>query len=548
MLPGQYYTWSIYLKKGPGYHAPDWMTLSTQFQYSNVGYVNFNLTTGAYITYNGATATMTSVGNGWYRCTMTFVCAAFSTFNGTQMNCWVAFNNNSSATGRLPAYTGTPMSDVLLWGHQLELGTAATDYVPTNSTGAPVLSAGFAIRVDPTGFATIGSLDEVSINPRSNTSTNIFSYSTDLTNAYWTNYNDISYANAAIAPDGTNTAFLMMSQGSYPNNRPSSNITVQPYTYYTLSAYVKYGNTAQCTIGNEIGSSAIASFDLTNGTNTNLAYNASNPIIRSVGNGWYRISIVIYTASYSYMDPEPFRVGAFTSQPTGAYMYCWGPQLELGIVATDYVPTGASATPITQFVERKASTGLHRISGAYDEVSLNPNSGYTKNFLPWSQDFSQTSAWSYASNGVALPPALISNNNMAPDGTMTAAAVYFSSLNGGGSTLSNGGISQPVIGTTRTFSVWLKCVSDITYGNYTYITLFNGDQINGSGLLVTNQWQRFSTSGVTTASNAFGIRIVKRDIWGTAGNATILIWGAQWELGPAATDYVPTGVNAIPLT
>ena len=226
------------------------------------------------------------------------------------------------------------------------------------------------IRITSAGNFYANSFDEVTFNANSGYTKNLFQYSTDLTNTYWNNYSETSVlTNATLAPDGTNTAFLVTSAGSYPNTRPNQLLTVLPNTYYTLSSYVKYGNTAQCTIGNENGSSAIASFDLTNGTNTNLAYNASNPIINSVGNGWWRISVTIYTANYNYMDPEPFRIGNYSVQNTGEYMYCWGPQLELGQVATIYEPTVANALPTSKSISKIDSNGNNYITGQFDEVS-----------------------------------------------------------------------------------------------------------------------------------------------------------------------------------
>lgn len=229
------------------------------------------------------------------------------------------------------------------------------------------------IRITSAGNFYANSFDEVTFNSNSGYTKNLFQYSTDLTNTYWNNYNETSVlTNATLAPDGTNTAFLVTSTGTgtlYPNTRPNQFLTVLPNTYYTLSSYVKYGNTAQCTIGNENGSSAIASFDLTNGTNTNLAYNASNPIIKSVGNGWWRISVTIYTANYNYMDPEPFWIGNYGGQNTGEYMYCWGPQLELGQVATIYEPTSVNARPTSKSISKIDSNGNNYITGQFDEVS-----------------------------------------------------------------------------------------------------------------------------------------------------------------------------------
>ena len=471
---------------------------------------------------------------------------------------------------------GIPGGEVLIWGMQIEIGNVVTDYEPTGASAYVYIPPGFTTRLDPTGFYTIGSFDEVSINPNTNSGTNLFQYSTDLTNTYWINYNEISVlTNATTAPDGTNTAFLMTSIGTYPNNRPANNITVLPYNYYTLSSYVKYGNTAQCTIGNENGngSSAIASFDLTNGTNTNLAYNASNPIIKSVGNGWWRISVTIYTANYNYMDPEPFRIGNYGGQNTGEYMYCWGPQLELGQVATDYVPTGTNAAPTAPFVERKSSTGLHRIAGAYDEASLNPASGYIKNYVSYSQNFS--SIWS---SGGGVYSNVLANVAMAPDGTMTASKLVETANNNYHvlyQTPNNNGIP----GQVYCNSIYVKAAERYVFQMYAggssnwsttpggTFNLLTGTVLPGTFNLpafitpVGNGWYRCSTQGICAYPPTGGLNLATN--FGTClpgtttvvyqgdGNSGIYIWGAQMELstlnaGPST--YIATGLNGSPLT
>jgi hypothetical protein len=84
----------------------------------------FNLTTGV-VSQNtsGGTATITSVGNGWYRCSLattfsSYVLLALST-NGTSF-----------------IYTGDGFSGVSLWGAQCEAGAFPTSYIATTSAAA----------------------------------------------------------------------------------------------------------------------------------------------------------------------------------------------------------------------------------------------------------------------------------------------------------------------------------------------------------------------------------------------------------------------------
>jgi hypothetical protein len=82
----------------------------------------------------GMTSTITSVGDGWYRCAITFVCD--STNNSIRVI--------AATTGNgVQTYTGTGIASVYLWGAQMELGSTANTYIPTTTTavyGTPTLS------------------------------------------------------------------------------------------------------------------------------------------------------------------------------------------------------------------------------------------------------------------------------------------------------------------------------------------------------------------------------------------------------------------------
>lgn len=116
------YVFSVYLKKGSGSTAPNWLQIYTGGV--SAQYANFNLGAGAVGSVAaGSTATITSVGNGWYRCTL-----SFTPNSGGSASVNIAFTNNTDTTTRGPSYAGTATSDVFIWGAQLELGSTATAY------------------------------------------------------------------------------------------------------------------------------------------------------------------------------------------------------------------------------------------------------------------------------------------------------------------------------------------------------------------------------------------------------------------------------------
>jgi hypothetical protein len=86
-----------------------------------------NLSTGALGTVSAsgsssnASATITAVGNGWYRCTLTGIIDNSTTAGRIQIN-------SASADGSATRVTG---AKVFIWGAQLEAGAFPTSYIPT---------------------------------------------------------------------------------------------------------------------------------------------------------------------------------------------------------------------------------------------------------------------------------------------------------------------------------------------------------------------------------------------------------------------------------
>ena len=89
----------------------------------------FNLVTGTYRTSYVSAPTsyaIESVGNGWYKCSVTFTLASADNF-------YIGPNDNSSSTF---AVTGNGTDGIFLWGCQLEASSYPTSYIPTTSSSA----------------------------------------------------------------------------------------------------------------------------------------------------------------------------------------------------------------------------------------------------------------------------------------------------------------------------------------------------------------------------------------------------------------------------
>ena len=134
-IPGGACTWSIFAKAG----ERSWLQFIAYNSSTNF-FTWFNLSNGTIGTNAaGNTATITPVGNGWYRCSITRSAGAdyaqFYTANG---------DNNGS-------YLGEVGKGIYIFGAQIETGSFPTSYIPT--TTAAVTRSADVCQITGTDFS-----------------------------------------------------------------------------------------------------------------------------------------------------------------------------------------------------------------------------------------------------------------------------------------------------------------------------------------------------------------------------------------------------------
>jgi hypothetical protein len=385
-------------------------------------YANFVITAGSPSVGNvgsNATASIVSVGSNWYRCILTCNASVNTVvFQIVSSGTAVWNESNSLAT------------TVNLWGTQVEQRSSATAYSATTTTAItnyiPVLQTATSNtpRFDnnPTTGESLGLLIEEQ-------RTNLVTYSSAFDNAAWTKTACSMTTAANIAPDGTQTAQLLVESATTAShfinqavNKAASAITYTG-TYYFKAATRTYSFVQ---LQDGAGNGATVYFNLSIGTISTAAtligsgFTAQSATITSVGNGWYRCSLTVTSNSATtiYQYAATSTDGSTTSYAGNGYsgIYIWGAQLEAGAFSTSYIPTVASQ--VTRSADSASMTGTNFSSwynkgqgtilangvnnnfsaGTQRIVGINSGGGTNTRFF---DIYSTTTQLSYYSNGNA---------------------------------------------------------------------------------------------------------------------------------------------------
>ena len=426
------YTYSIYLKASER---------SLAFLFTNNGNVGtvFDLSNGTTAGNAGfsapTSASITSVGNGWYRCSITLnATAASSSFR--------VFTMQNSTT---QVYTGDGTSGIFIWGAQLEPVTYQTTPGTYNATTAAAYY-GPRFDYDPVTLAAKGLLIEEQ-------RTNLVLYSEQFDNATWTKSAVTITANATAAPDGTSTADKLTPDVTLASHFAGQTVTTTAVAH-TYSAYLKAGGYSWAILY-AAGVNQGVYFDLANGVVGSSFIGApTSSSITPVGNGWYRCSITFTattgTAARVYASSAN-TVSTFAGDGTSG-IFIWGAQLEAGAFATSYIPTVAST--VTRSADVATMTGT--------------------NFSSW---YNQSEGTFVASADTAKPPSVATANfiAIASDGTQNERVQNVIDTSNVTAGVIDGNVSQANFTNAYTLNQILN--SAIAYKVNDFAASFNGGTV-----------------------------------------------------------------------
>ena len=324
---------------------------------------------------SSSNAKITRLGNGWNRISMAF---------------------NAANTPIPLVQSEFDQNDFLVFGAQLEEGTAVTPYIKTG-VAAPVYGNQDALISFSPGASGLGQ----------RSFQNLFTQSQTFTDGSWNKKQVGVSAGGYVAPDGTTTAMKLVELDPvapyfkllYKNINGST-----ASTSWTLSVYAKSAERKHLVFGdNSFGAFGRVVVDLENGTvteNTTVSERISGtPIIQNAGNGWWRVAVSFKNIAPSNnavsvgFSPNNGATVGMLGESSGIYgpsyagvsgsgILIWGAQLERGTVLGPYTRTTSAAVG-TQFTRVAGLTyqstpsqlRSRREATAWGTIVIPPNTG-----------------------------------------------------------------------------------------------------------------------------------------------------------------------------
>jgi hypothetical protein len=333
------WTYSVFAKAGQRSILGLWTTsVSGGIAYFDITNGTVTTTTGSFV----GSARIDNYGGGWYRCSITTPTGG--TGNGSEY----PVISMHDGVGNY-SYQGSGSWYLYIWGAQLELSSAPTNYIKTTTARRTIHSPKIvsAAKNKPRFDydAVTGECEGLLIE---GASTNLYGYGNSVCGAVAGNTSLIQ--NAGVAPDGSHDAQLIFTpKGSAASGyayRGASNIISSSTNsgYWSISYYIKrVMGTSPISVG--IGAGGSGNLHGSIDSNYNVTVNVSGNMTAGagtatpVGDGWYRIAIRgTTTGAAGYAELQAMSPGVYNE------FLLWGFQVENKLTASSYIPTSGGTT------------------------------------------------------------------------------------------------------------------------------------------------------------------------------------------------------------
>ena len=347
------------------------------------------------------------------------------------------------------------------------------------------------------------------------TPANVVSYSSDLSNAYWTKRGFAQLSTTETAPDGSPTAYKV--QENNTDNNPGvvvigSTTPVGTYTFYVWLKADANVSFALSTVGNVVGTTI------------------------NVTTSW-QLFQVTQTLTSPSNGPH---IGGFATIPRGSgiVLYIWHPQLNLGSTARPYQPT----TDRLNYPRITYENGRGALITEPARTNINTYStGPTGSF---------TTTGTANSDGKYFYSKAVLNNktSLSPDGTNNAYEMLMHSSSYDMYTRFNG----LTVGASMVYSIYVKlgtarnfCVVVNNTAAWNTITgsVFTAPELSDQHY--TRVDVPFTVDGngqVNVHLGGHSETMTQQD------QGTVYLYGGQMEVGSYLSSYIPTTTAAVTRT
>ena len=412
---------------------------------------------------------------------------------------------------------------------------------PTDGSGDFTFSRGSnlaATRVDVNGLIEKGR-------------ENLLPYSNSFSNSNWTKAR-LTLTSGQTGYDGSTNAWNAVPTSDNNTHALFYNISGSLVSsgVHSFSFYAKGNGYNYIVLRDSATTDTKAKFDLSTGATESTGSAVIDSKITSVGNGWYRCefsanrtsgggnNFLLYVQN-SYIYDSPY-VGDTTSG-----VLIQDAQVEQGLVATDYIETGASTAQagILEDMPRLDYSG----GASCPALLLEPQ---RTNIVTQSD---ANANW----NMVANVTNALTQDVLSPEGVYNAWSATRNASSSGYTYMVSLGLSP---NTTYTASVWLKAADlsvcnevnfnlhSNSFASKSTILSFEDGSVTGDGVVESypNGWYRVSLTSTSNASIGYfdvGLqpRLNGSTYWGGSdGDVLFYAYGTQVEAGSYPTSYIPT--------